>query len=44
MAELDAEHPAYGWIGNKGYGSSAHQQAIGELGVTKFHRVSWNIQ
>lgn len=44
MMELDAKFPAYGWSGNKGYGSPGHQQAIRELGVTEFHRVSWNIQ
>ena len=44
MTELDARFPAYGWSGNKGYGSPGHQQAIRELGVTDFHRVSWNIQ
>lgn len=44
MTELDSRFPAYGWSGNKGYGSAGHQQAIRELGVTEFHRVSWNIQ
>jgi ribonuclease HII len=44
MTELDAQFPDYGWSGNKGYGSAGHQQAIRELGVTEFHRVSWNIQ
>ncbi|MEY4137295.1 MAG: hypothetical protein RL205_1423 [Actinomycetota bacterium] len=44
MAVLDLECPEYGWAGNKGYASAGHQQAIRELGVTGFHRVSWNIQ
>jgi ribonuclease HII len=44
MAALDERFPAYGWSGNKGYGAPGHQQAIRELGVTEFHRVSWNIQ
>ena len=44
MTALDQRFPAYGWSGNKGYGSPGHQQAIRELGVTEFHRVSWNIQ
>jgi len=44
MMELDSRLPAYGWSGNKGYGSPGHQQAIREHGVTEFHRVSWNIQ
>jgi ribonuclease HII len=44
LTTLDQRFPAYGWAGNKGYGSPGHQQAIHELGVTEFHRVSWNIQ
>lgn len=44
MTALDQRFPAYGWSGNKGYGSPGHQQAIREFGVTEFHRVSWNIQ
>ena len=44
MTMLNERFPAYGWSGNKGYGSPGHQQAIRELGVTEFHRVSWNIQ
>jgi ribonuclease HII len=44
LTRLDQRFPAYGWAGNKGYGSPGHQQAIRELGVTEFHRVSWNIQ
>ena len=43
MMELDLRFPAYGWSGNKGYGAPGHQQAIRDLGVTEFHRVSWNI-
>ena len=43
MTALAERFPAYGWAGNKGYGSPGHQQAIRELGVTEFHRVSWNI-
>ena len=44
MTAFDQRFPAYGWSGNKGYGSPGHQQAIREHGVTEFHRVSWNIQ
>lgn len=35
------EHPAYGWSGNKGYGSAAHLAAIGELGASVHHRRTW---
>ncbi|PPL16513.1 ribonuclease HII [Microterricola pindariensis] len=40
IAAHDA-HPAYGWEGNKGYGSPAHMAAIAEYGATPLHRVSW---
>ena len=43
MTVLDERFPAYGWAGNKGYGSSGHQQAIRDHGVSDCHRVSWNI-
>jgi len=43
MTVLSERFPAYGWAGNKGYGSPGHQQAIRELGVTEAHRISWNI-
>jgi ribonuclease HII len=41
MAELDAQHPGYGWAGNAGYGTAAHQQGLAELGVTPHHRTSF---
>lgn len=41
MIDAHSEHPAYGWSGNKGYGSAAHMAAIAELGPTDFHRRSW---
>lgn len=41
MIAADSEHPLYGWIGNKGYGSPTHMAAIAEHGATPFHRVSW---
>ncbi len=41
MAELDAQHPGYGWAGNAGYGTAAHQQGLATLGVTKHHRTSF---
>lgn len=43
MTALDAENPAYGWAGNKGYGAAAHRRAILELGATEHHRRSWNL-
>lgn len=41
MIAAHAEHPFYGWEGNKGYGSPAHMAAIAEHGATALHRVSW---
>ena len=37
----DLEHPGYGWAGNKGYGSGAHYAALGELGPSPLHRLTW---
>ncbi|CAN5159156.1 hypothetical protein BH09ACT6_BH09ACT6_10550 [soil metagenome] len=41
MIELDAVTPGYGWASNKGYGSSAHFDAIELLGATEHHRRTW---
>jgi ribonuclease HII len=41
MIEADAQHPGYGWAGNKGYGSAGHFAAIAELGPTVIHRQTW---
>ena len=46
MVGIAHDHPeweAYGWVGNKGYGSAAHRAAIAELGPTPLHRVSWHL-
>ena len=32
MVELSAEHPAYGWAANKGYGAPEHLAALRALG------------
>ena len=41
MERLDVVYPAYGFAHNKGYGSGAHMQAVGELGATRWHRRSF---
>jgi ribonuclease HII len=41
MISLDADLPAYGWAGNKGYGSAGHFDAIAEHGATDHHRRTW---
>ncbi len=43
MATAHADHPAYGWDGNKGYGAAAHLDALRRLGPTPLHRVSWRL-
>ncbi|TQM68093.1 RNase HII [Actinomadura hallensis] len=42
MAELDAEHPGYGFADSAGYPSPAHQKALEEFGPTPHHRMSWS--
>ena len=41
MERLDKVYPAYGFVHNKGYGSSVHMQAIAEEGATRWHRRSF---
>jgi ribonuclease HII len=43
MVALHAEHPAYGWAGNKGYSAPEHFAALTELGATVHHRRSWRL-
>jgi ribonuclease HII len=42
MAELDRDHPAFGFADSAGYPSPAHQRALRELGPTPQHRLSWS--
>jgi ribonuclease HII len=41
MIAYDETYPGYGWAGNKGYGSAAHFTALGELGPSPLHRLTW---
>lgn len=41
MIAYDEAFPGYGWAGNKGYGSAAHFTALGELGPSPQHRLTW---
>lgn len=43
MVELAQQYPDYGWDRNKGYGSAAHRESLTMLGVTEYHRRSWNL-
>lgn len=35
--------PGYGFAQHKGYGSSAHRQALRQLGASPIHRLTWNL-
>lgn len=41
MQQLHAEHPAYGWAANAGYGTKAHLNALALVGPTRHHRRSF---
>jgi ribonuclease HII len=41
MIAADLTTPGYGWKDNKGYGSAQHMAAIGTLGASGHHRLSW---
>jgi len=43
MRAAHAEHPEYGWDGNKGYGAANHLDALRRIGPTRWHRVSWSL-
>ena len=41
MKKLNEGHEQYGWYSNKGYGTSAHRNAIKQDGATEHHRPSF---
>ena len=43
MTFLDFKHPDFGWKKNKGYPTKSHREAIKIFGVTKHHRVSFQL-
>ncbi|WP_243155745.1 ribonuclease HII [Kocuria sp. TGY1127_2] len=43
MQSLALKYPAYGWEGNKGYGSSSHRAALDADGPCALHRLSWSL-
>ncbi|MCB0496509.1 MAG: ribonuclease HII [Cyclobacteriaceae bacterium] len=43
MTELDAKHPGYGWSKNMGYPTKEHRNGIEKLGVTPYHRMSFQL-
>ncbi len=42
MKKIDAEFPGYSWSKNKGYPTRQHKLAIQKLGLTPYHRKSFN--
>lgn len=42
MTDIEAEFPGYGFASHKGYGSVEHRTALGEKGVTRWHRKSFS--
>jgi ribonuclease HII len=43
MTLLDHKHPGFGWKKNKGYPTKSHREAIKIFGITKHHRVSFQL-
>jgi len=41
MHRLALRYPGYGWDTNVGYGTQAHRSAIGALGLTPHHRLTF---
>jgi ribonuclease HII len=41
MIALHDEHPQYGWLTNKGYGTGEHLEALGRHGPCRHHRRSF---
>jgi len=41
MAKLACRYPGFGWERNVGYGTAEHQAALGRLGPTPHHRLSF---
>ena len=43
MMNLDKKLPGYGWSRNKGYPTQEHRNGIKKLGVTAYHRMSFQL-
>ena len=43
MTLLDYKYPGFGWEKNKGYPTKSHREAIKIFGITKHHRVSFQL-
>jgi ribonuclease HII len=43
MIDLDSDFPQYDWKNNKGYPTAKHRTAIGQIGISKHHRKSYQL-
>ena len=43
MKNLDGEFPEYKWEKNKGYPTKEHRNAIEDIGISKYHRKSFQL-
>ena len=43
MYKLHEQFPGYNWQKNKGYPTQEHRNKIKEIGITDFHRKSFNL-
>ncbi|KLT65021.1 ribonuclease HII [Pedobacter sp. BMA] len=43
MSNLHTDYPEYGWQKNKGYPTIAHRKAVIEIGLSPFHRKTFNV-
>jgi ribonuclease HII len=43
MANLHYDYPVYNWIQNKGYPTIEHRKAVVEIGLSPFHRKTFNV-
>jgi len=43
MNQLHEEYPLYDWLGNKGYPTKRHREAIKAHGITPYHRTSFRL-
>jgi ribonuclease HII len=43
MVKLSAEFPGYGWETNMGYPTEAHRDGIRKLGITPYHRKTFQL-
>ena len=44
MHRIHLEYPGYSWDKNKGYPTVVHRKSIGEIGITPYHRKTFNLQ